>query len=88
MSRTTDKIIKDFNERPRNIRVIYSYFKQQHLIDDGYDEVIKQAGDIDSEFLRKHYNDSSLTAYRFICQIEKKNHNFQRSDILYFYIYK
>ena len=43
MSRTTDKIIKDFNERPRNIRVIYSYFKQQHLIDDGYDEVIKQA---------------------------------------------
>jgi len=88
MSRTTEKIISDFNDRPRNVRVIYSYFKQQHLIDDGYDEIIKQAGDIDEDFLRNHYKDASMTTYKFIRQIERKNHNFKRSDVLYFYIYK
>ena len=67
-------------------RVIYSYHRQQHYIDGGCKEIVKQADELTSEFLRELYKDSKINTYKFIKGIERKNHSFNRSDKLYFYV--
>lgn len=68
-------------------RVIYSYHRQQHYIADGWKEIVKQADELTSEFLRELYKDSKINTYKFIKGIERKNHSFNRSDKLYFYVF-
>jgi hypothetical protein len=65
---------------------VYSYCKRKHFISEGYTEVIKQAQDIEDAWLREIYNDDTMSVYRFIRGIQKKNHNFKQTDVLYFYI--
>ena len=74
--------------RGQYVRVIYSYNKQQVYLDEGYTETKKQAEDVTNEFLRTLYNDPSISSYAFIKGIQKKNHNFRLSDVLYFYSLK
>tara|TARA_B100001245_G_scaffold74357_1_gene52715 strand:- start:282 stop:551 length:270 start_codon:yes stop_codon:yes gene_type:complete len=78
-----------YSDKPIQARVIYSQNPQPHYasgLHGDYKEVKIKAVEITSEFLQELYLDKSMTAFKFILQIQKRYNDFDKmKSFLYFY---